>query len=367
MNGDWSNRLTVSGLATVDALWMNRVPTAVSRYQSATRRRHTDIILSNANLYFDSKINCWTNVHVGTTYKGESLRHHDQPFVQGIAGGIANNAFVGTAPNIDVDEAFVTIMDSARSPYYLRAGKQYVQFGNYDRFPITASLTQLLATTRADAAIDVGFVDTTGWNGGMYIFRGLPGPVPAAAANARINNGGLHLGYAGEYNAVAYNIDVDYLSNMIDTAYLMGARTNYVTRVGGWSLHGDMQNGPFDASIDWVSAAKRFALADYAGTVSTRGAKPSAFGLGAGYSFCSAGLPSRFGIGYQNSKDAGRLGTGAQDNLPKRRWLAQYGVEWGRYVDVALQLVSDRDYSVAAGGEGDRRTAGILRLGVRFA
>ncbi len=357
----WQKRVTVSGLANIDMGYMNKTPTVGTggRFPAADTT-YLDVDVANANLYFDAEVNCYTTAHISMNYHGNANRRNDMPWWNGVAVGI--------------DEAYVNIANFAETPVYVRAGEQYVDFGVYNRYNITTPLHQLMATTRNDA-LTVGFNSTNGFNGSLFVLQGM-NSATSTAGRVHLNNGGLHLGYRGGMSGFQYNLDLDYMAKLFDANfYASTALATYNSRVGGMSLHGDMAYHQFDGALDYVTATTRSNVADF--TYGATGAKPRALGLDLGYTFASAGMPSRVGFGYQRSWEGVGISSATFAALPKTRYLVQYGVELGRNTDLTFQMVNDKDYnttdtgSVAAGaavaGTGRSSTSGIVRLGVRFA
>lgn len=385
---NWQDRVTVSGLANVDLMWSSKIPSAGTAAATTGRfplssNGYSDVAVSNANLFVDAEMNCYTTAHIGLNYYGNTPRMNDIPRY--------NTNTAGAGRTFGVDEAYVTISNFAETPVYFRAGEQYLDFGTYDRFNITAPMTQQLSATNYPS-LTLGVNTASGFNGSIYTFRGINtvagAVVPAGSAVGKfsLNNGGLHLGYMGGASGMEYKLALDYISNWFDVNNVraaMGA-AGYTSRVGAWSAHGSMVYNQFDGAVDVVSAASRANVADFTYNAvggTTTGAKPGAWGLDLGYSFSTSGLPSRVGLGYQHSWQALGIASALNGALPLNRWQAQYGVEIGRNTDLTLQVVNDKDYAttntgtaVAGGGvlgakagSGRSSTTGILRLGVRFA
>lgn len=387
---NWEKRVTISGVAAADATWSRRTQVTqnangtigaisvgranINRFAGDNKQGALD--LNSANIMVDAEVNCYTTVHMNIGWaNGNDLRAVDHPVFMA-----ANNATPGSG--LFLDEGYITISNFAKTPVYFRVGKQNLDFGTYYRGPITASMTQLLSETQGDAAATLGYVDASGLSGSVYVFKGANVSGVAPAGRNRLNNGGVHLQYAGSYNNVGFKLDADYINNIGDS-YALNTANGAANRAGGLSLHADARYGQFDGSADWVMALSSLSNVTYndntllTATTSNNGnAKPKALALDFGYSFNSMGLPSRAAIGYQHSWQA----LGAPIPLPRSRWIAQYGVELGRNTDFTLQYIYDKDYSdtttsryyngtavINRMGTGNNASTVVARLGVRFA
>lgn len=355
---DWFSRIAISGEANVDAIWSNRTPTIFNADSSG---HTTDLNLTNATFYVDALISDWTRFH-------GAIRAADDT---------SNVRYESISNDLELDEAYATIGNFARSMFYARAGRQYVDFGDYDRYPVVESFTQLLSQTR-DTAATVGFVHPSGFNGSVFAFQGLPQDSDPANQE-RVENFGVNLGLANctgtePGRTLDYRINVAYLHNMADVDYLASTTvgSSYVDRVHGVSAAGEIKTGPFDAAVHYVTANKEFSPLDVPfveNSVVTRGAEPSAADVGVGFSFLTMEHKSRVGLRYEQTwESAGVLGADiGVFGLPQHRYVADYAVNVSRWTNVTLAVYHDRDYGVSDGGTGDTETTGVLRLGVKFA
>jgi len=389
---NWANTITISGLLNVDLVSSNRTPVNVAgtpdRFGSANpRSRYSEVTVSNANVFVDALVNCWTRAHVGLVYNSAGST---SSAARSNIRWIDNSQNWSNLSTGGLDEAYAVIGNFAYSPIYLRAGRQYVDFGVYDRTATTASFTQMLSQTHQDA-LTVGFMGPSGMQVSAYTFRGLPQHDFTGLANTYrrvLNNGGLHVAYVGDYSSVTYDVVADYIYNLVDAdifgnnvqfghnavaAAVDFSTTGYSFRTGGMSVHVGASNQVFDGSVDYVSSINRFSSADLAFNPGTGvvGAKPTVWAVDAGYSFSTMGLPSRIGMGFQNSEDLS-ANSATVGLFPKNRYLVNYGVELGRNTDVKVQLIHDKDYSTnpagaTSGGTSLSSTTALFRLGVKFA
>lgn len=395
---DWWKRITVSGQANVDAATANRSPVFWNENGSVS-----DLWLDSALLFIDGQLSDWAHGHIGLAYGTNSpnfVRVRPGNSQQGHTGG-------SSVANSLLDEAYISINQFSKNPFFFQAGKQRVRFGDYKPFAdITPSLTQLLSETRAVTAT-VGFSHCTGLNGSIYAFRGANVQADSTESNdglSRIKNYGGSLGYAMETEDWGFKAGVQYLSNMVDVDYIsqtlvaatpLGVSNlafgNYAKRVGGVAANIGGRYGMFDASAKYVGSVRAFDPTDIAFTddfgQTATGAKVKAWGVDVGVSFPTMGHESRFGLGYQGSNQAGLVG--AADNslsnvplflstgLPQDRYLAEYAVNLTRNTDLGFQYRQDVSYSsnqrpiVSSDGDIDngklRANVGTVRLSVKFA
>jgi hypothetical protein len=351
---DWMSRITISGLANLDAGYGTRAP--IFRSASASGGGNvSNIDLNNANVLVDAAINDWTTAHMNLM--ASSNVHQDLAPVFAATSTDSNRVLL--------DEAYVTLGNFAQSPLYFRGGKEYVPFGVYDLYPMVVNPTQALTQNNATAA-QVGFVSPMGLYGAVYGFRGLTQANDAVNNRAAVKSYGADLGWTACTSAWGVKLDAGYINNMADVDYVgtsTGLLGSYVSKVPAYSLHAGFNVQQFDIKGDYVSAASSFDTADL--TYNGSGAKPKAYGAEAGYSFpVMNNHTSRVALGYQHTRDAVNVGT---YGLPLTRWYGMYTVNVSKWTDVGFELYRDRGYSVSNGGTGNNATVGQLRLGVKFA
>ncbi len=398
---DWTNRITISGLLNVDGYMSNTTPnfgiptkTIVvtgadepAEIDSTTTIRHVDgntsnLAVNNANLFVDALVNDWTNVHLGLQYNSNRKVEFSREVAE-------------SSPTFD--EGYVTIANFTESPLFFRAGREYLPFGVYNRYPMVQNPTQLLSETSATAA-QAGFVSPAGVYGSVYGFRGLK-ESSDPSNRPRIENWGADLGYAYSDASYGLKLDAGYIRNMADVNYVSNTTTNlytngYHSKVGGLALSADGNIGPVDASLRYAGALQKFKSSDVAmlnsdGT--TGGAEPAAYGVELGYTFPVLAHQSRIGAGYQHTYNAAPVFTASTNKvyaedadhytatttystsglgsygLPANRYYADYIVNISKWTDVGFELYHDKDYSVSKGGTGTSATVGILQLSVKFA
>jgi len=392
-NTGWFNRISVSGLANVDAMGTTHYSPVnfTTNYPSA-------LAVSSAAVFADANVSDWTKAHVGMAYgTGNQLYfNYLRP------GAYTSSDATGTDAHAYLDEAYATIGDFAKSPFYLKAGKQYLPFGSYTPFKdITPSLTQVLSQVNDPAAV-VGFVANNGINGALYGLQGLEeiNTATSHGVTTRQNNGksairnwGAQLGIQNAFNNLGYTVGVGYLYNMADVTGIEYALTNtnstnttngvsgYVQHVGAFAANAGLKYSAFDVDAKYVTAVQTFSQYDI--TYNGSGAKPSAWGADLGYSFPILKHDTRFSLGYQGSAQSANMnmfGNGSSTTaasgglsdfdgmgLPRSRYLADYTVNVSKFTDLGFEVRRDNDYSSGDGGTGNNTTTGVARLAVKFA
>jgi hypothetical protein len=330
----WNRKLGISGLLNLDSNYQNNY--------NFTREERNFGMLSVAKLNFDLNVTSWLHAHVGLFGSSENNKYYPAQF---------------KVRRIEADEAYFTITNLSKSPFYFRLGKQYLPFGNYHRYPIFKTLTQQLSETRGCAA-QIGYLDFHGIYCSVYAFNGTTHLSNANKRDNNFNNGGIALGYVNLNSPVGFDVGVGYLNNMADVGVIRRDLLNdyYQDRVGGVSAHLDAITGPFDFAVRYVTAMKRFNLRDFAYQTNSSGnltgAEPSAAALTAGYAFKTKGHDSKFVLGYQWSGEAYNLSSNASNftRLPRWRISMGYGVEFCPHVILGAEFTRDRDYPVKHGG-----------------
>lgn len=337
-SADWFNRITVSGMVNVDGYYANNVPTTYSEKNSNAAK------LNNANLFIHALVNEWVTGDLNFSYGDENstfLRHD-------------------TKSNKFLDEAYVTIGNFAKNPFYFRAGKLYVPFGVYDRYPLVQDNATQLMTETSGTSAQVGFVSPMGIYASIYGLQGAqPYTYGTVSKRTRMDNFGANLGYAYNADRAGFKLDAGYLNNLYDVNYFTylaetAGLKGFDKRYHGVSVSADARFAAFDASAKYVAV-----LTDYETSIKKN--KTQALGVTAGVTFPVLAHATRFGLGYQRTKDGNVFA------LPENRYYGEYTFNISKWTDVGLAVVHDRDYGTSDNGSDRTSTSGIARLSVKFA
>lgn len=371
---NWFNRISVSGLLNVDGNIANKAPTTYgANYNTQTA---SSIAIPNANIFIDADVSDWTKAHVGLVY-GQAMG--DFNLLR--AGVYTFNQQNSNSNEVNVDEAYVTLGNFAKSPFYLKVGQQFLPFGDYKPYQdITTSLTQDLSQVN-DVAATTGFVSPNGFNGSVYALSGMNkavGTSDTTTTNTNtVRNYGASLGFANSVKDVQYKLGVQYLRNMADVTavrYSLGQTNgdNYTSPVSALAANAAVKYKAIDLSMKYVGAMNSFSSTDLAYTNTdptvSQGASPKAWGVDTGYSFPVLSHDSRFGVGYQGTAEAANL-TLSQDDaqLPQHRYLANYTFNVSKYTDIGLEVRHDVAYGINQGGNGGSANTATARVAVKFA
>jgi hypothetical protein len=403
----WTCRINVSGWINTDAYIANRPPVfwnfnslfnngllVVNPDNLAflpTSGRASDLLLNNANLFVDARVNNWVTAALSLIYTSlTGVPDSVGPYA------ISNSLFVYTpVDQTNLDTAYATIGNFQVSPVYLRVGKEYIPFGQYAPYAFVQSEnpTQLISAINQTAA-QLGFVMPSGLYGSVYTFAGNP-KLSDGGSTRRIQNGGVDLGWEWKVWDSRVNIDAGYIANIADSNFLSSFYLNQIiegTEVPGlpdqktpaWNVNADLQFGPFDANGHYIATTRDLANPVFlSGTTTGTGfqivnqaflGKPNVWGLEAGFTFPAVAHQSRLAIGWQQTTHLATF-------LPKKRVYIDYLVNIAKWFDIGLAVFQDRDYSVGEGalfdadtGEtvslgatGNKSTAGQLRASIKFA
>jgi hypothetical protein len=249
-----------------------------------------------------------------------------------------------------VNKAFVTIGDFQLSPFYASVGQYYVPFGTYSSTMISNLFTRALARTKARAFL-LGMQQQTkqAFYGAAYIFRGDS----HANSVAKVNNGGVNLGFKFETDYFRGNFGGGVLANLADSGGMQlgnGFATNATTeqlvrRVPTYNLRGMLNVGQrIDLIAEYVGASKDFNAFDM--SYNGHGAKPWATDFEVDYTFTFQERPTAVGVSYQKSNEALSLG------IPLIRYSLVFNTSIWRNTLQAIEFRCDREYAASDRANG---------------
>jgi hypothetical protein len=400
----WTCRINLSGWINTDAYLANRPPVFLTFNPAfistapvanpgnlimiPSSGRASDLLLNNANLFVDARVNNWVTAMMSMVYSS----------LTGVAGStgpynIANSLFVYHPVNrTNLDTAYATIGNFQASPIYLRVGKEYVPFGQYDPYAFVQSEnpTQLFTEINQTVA-QLGFVMPNGFYGSAYTFAGNP-KLSDGGSTRRIQNGGVDIGFGLKLLGTKVNVDAGWIANIADSNFLSSYYLNSLItgasvpglpnqKVPAWDVNADLAFGPFDVNGHYVATTRSLANPMFisgmtpAGQTVTPGflGKPNVWGLEAGLTFPVKAHQSRVALGWQQTTHLATF-------LPKKRFYIDYLVNMAKWFDMGIAVVQDRDYNVGEGAILDaqdalvhlgatngKSTFGQLRASVKFA
>lgn len=271
---------------------------------------------------------------------------------------------------LSVDEGFITIRNQEKTPFYLKAGKMVVPFGNYQSVMISDPLTLEIGETH-ETAVLAGFA-SRGFDVNLYGFKG---DTMESAADDRVTHFGVFGAYTKEFEKFSVDVGAGYLSSLMDSDGLSGFLTEKEETipetsglllerapfVGGFTAHGIFCVGPVTVTAEYVGAVEEYELdyMDAGGSPETISFQPKAYTLEADYSFNVFEKEVFSGIAYQRTDEMG--GT-----LPEVRYLVCTGAEIFKNTSLALEYAHDDDYDVEDGGTDEVADRVTAKLAIIF-
>lgn len=356
----WGERVFVGGMASMDGYWSNEVNyTTVPMFNQAASNalgaggNASALYINNANLFVGGQMGI-AEAHLNVGY-------FDRRTVTNATTGT-----LGAANNFTLDEGYVTLSDFSHLPLYMKIGKFYNQFGDYNPYQIVPDLTNLFSV-----------VDGTGIEAGVVLNNGFYASATGFSATSsafsttnqsRVGDASAKAGYVAKNGDVDWGVDVSYLNAIKDLAYVNSndflvnyglatgsAVANFNKNSGLWAGYAHMKISRLDANLKYVQANDDM-LINGSNTLD----EPWALAAGAGYNFDTAGRASRLGLGYQMTRHADWL------YVPRSRYLATYGIAINTYLGVQLAYYYDKNYSNNAIAAVDHNNLLAARLSVAF-
>lgn len=155
----------------------------------------SDITLSDAELDVLAQANPWVFGYMSFAWQDDL----------GFPFRVAN-------ANSTIDKAFVTIGNLSKCPFYSSIGQLYVPFGQYNSYMISSPLPELMARTKARAAV-LGMYPQgdTGPFASTYVFKSDTSESDKSAV------GGANLGYNYSFNNISGDLAMGIISNIADS------------------------------------------------------------------------------------------------------------------------------------------------------
>lgn len=376
----WFNRIMVSGKGSVVGALGSHSPVGMFQVNNSS----TDLYVNDFTVILDAQLSAWSKATLNLTYFGapspfHKIHEHDS-YDMGVGNRRINHSIVA-------DEAYVTIGNMARNPFYFVAGKKYVPFGDYvdPHVPYgIMSPTQMLSQTNAPTAI-LGVSSDFGMYASIFALSGDTGPTGNESVAINIRNFGAKLGYYDNLSQFKsprthVNFAISYMNNLWDTQVFSpvldprhesfsvigtGATTPYqkvnhpanyrnqIEPVGGVSLHGDLAYKDFSVFANYVTAISDM-LDDKSVFVVDPKQNRSRFwaaDVGADYSFKTWSKNSSLGLGVQFTgngawmADENTYGTTDWARIvPRWRLLAEYKINLLKNTDLILTATHGKSY-----------------------
>lgn len=410
----WTNRISVGGMGSIVANVGNHDPagffTAINN--------SSDLYVNNFNLLINAKLSSWSKVSANIAYLGAPIPWNnmqstgrgqtEQVWRPGeerptrVAVADSQWSYRRIKHSIVADEAYVTIGDLAKYPFYFVVGKKYVPFGDYTD-PYTPyqimSPTQMLSQTNAVTAI-VGLSTNFGLYGSLYALKGETYPVGSSTGNIR--NFGAKIGYYDHLDTfnipnAHVNFALSYIHNLWDNEiFTPNPETKYewlekigvnnnndgavkinhpvtvsadkeygIDPVDGISLHADLAYKAFSMSANFVSAIKKMVDTNY--STKADSSKFWAADVKADYAFKTLDRESQLGAGIQWTGNGSWFGDNVKGItdwcriIPKWRLLGEYKINLFKNTDLDLVVAHGKSYDFVSTDyvDGGRRPVNV--------
>lgn len=378
MSSWWTKRITFSGEVDSAAFFSNYTPTTrgVIPAAAGTSPAASNIAITFANLQADAALTDWLSTTLALSYQ-----QRVPSFIRSPAGG-GNTLFL--------NQGYVTIAKPSANPFYLVAGRKFIDFGGLDNTSYLESTYQLLTLNR-EIEVATGFKDAHGFNGSVYTFSGLTHV--NSPNTGEINSFGAALGYGFSDKSYGMNVGAGYLNDILSGLFASSTVANASTLTAGnfhtalpaIDLHAKANIKDFDISAKYAGAVKRASVLDVPfttnGGTTFKGAEPAAWGVNLGYTFNIRAHKTRLGAGYQGSRESAALGValGSVANtvsgvygtfyaigMPLTRYYANYSVDLVKWANLGFEYAHDIGYGVSNGGTGRSSDTGVAMISTRF-
>ena len=366
--------LSLAGGMAFDTIWGNR-------HQGYSGENTARMSLNDAYVNVYGNMNEWSQAFASISYS--DFRPYGSstavpPNAGPGAGYLLNGVYSASysSNQLQLEQGFVTLKNVNVTPFFLRLGKMFEDFGRYNIHPITESFTQVMSESLHTSA-QLGFLTGMGLNGSLYAFEN---PLRQVQTNGSYNshnktNYGISLNFNQPNDQLGYMVGgaliydftgIDQIANGVNT--FNGANGSYQHRVAGGTVYGALNTGPFTLGVNYVSALQNFNSADLGTKTAAAatqfgnqsGAQPWAADITGGYGFSAWGKDQNVYLGYQASGNAVNV------YLPRSRWMAGYGLNVWKSTNLGLQLNHDQAYNTTTGGSSESSNNVTLRAAVQF-
>lgn len=261
-------------------------------------------------------------------------------------------------------QAFVTVGDLERSPFYATVGQLFVPFGRYSSFMASSPMIQAIGRTKARALV-VGYAQPgTGIYSSAYTFKGDSN----TSGKSQINNWGANLGYRFAQEQLSADVGISYINNIADAEGMQSPGST----IGGFSgfssskrlqhtvpaldVRGRIGYGPVVLMGEYLTTTRAFDRHDL--RFNGQGARPRGYNVEAAYMFDLLGMPSNVAIGHAGTANALAL------NLPRQRYSVAFSMSPWKATTATLEYRQDKHYGKGTtAGSGQAADASPEGLG----
>jgi hypothetical protein len=366
--------------------------------------------INNVNLFIDAGLYNWFDMHLDFAYINGSRQSISYAF-----NDLDWTTSYVQAAALKVNQAYVLFANPAVTPLFIQLGRFNAPFGDYQPFPITPSLTQLISEARTGgvmvgAILPNGFYAEAAWFMARQsmenfndVYIGYNSLSDLGFSPEHINLHNKDRNYGGKIGFRGYlppcglfaNVNASYIADIRDVNFLQGAWDNYnlevklypllsdllhnvfvyMQRAPGVALHADIAYDRFGLAADFVTALKELNPTSDQSIISAYGFEGSVL-LPV---FCN--MPSKLSFSYQHAQNAdvftllAPLAPPFQPSpfppfvygnvLPHYRYLAKYEIHILPPLTASLEWVNDHDFKAPKGSDKSSNFA-VMRLGFQF-
>ncbi|MDQ2994448.1 MAG: LbtU family siderophore porin [Pseudomonadota bacterium] len=360
--------------------------------------------ITNIDLFIDAAVNKWAGAHIDLAYINASTATRTYAY-----GDTDWSSAYQNAAALRVNQAYFWLANPCATPFYLQLGRFNTTFGDYEAFPISRSLPQLLEEQRSGginvgAILEGGFYASANWTMEQQSLDNFTGTDSSLYNGTnRDRNYGGKVGFKGPLSdCVQLDLAASYTTDLRDSDYLSEGYQFYnvglhkipfdnflltnsfvrMDRARGVAVHAGIDFWNFGIYGDYVTALNSLNPTD------TENSKIWAMDVNANIKFCVCGHPVKLEAGYQRAGEANVFDSITAPNqiapggnvvapgftlplqmgnvLPEDRMVGTIWVNVMPHVTVAAQWLHDRDFGADEGGTGRASNFGIFRVNVEI-
>jgi hypothetical protein len=331
--GCWLDRISMNGDATI----------IVDRASPFDGDSSTFLQVQHLALGLDAVLASNVNAHVSLVYKSDNTSD--------LAGSLLDGG--DTDANFDLDEAYFTWSDAAKSPLFAKIGKSFSSFGSYSNaYPVVTGMNQALVQANFTTA-EVGFASNFGVDGSMFLFEDT--------TTSDWDKYGFRAGYKGAFQDVKYAVKLSYVSDY--SAYSAGGTTLSSTdTVATANAKESAMNLDVNAEMKNVElGASYFAVAGDLDSATSK-TRPKVMSFNGKYKMNAMGYHSNIHASLEKASDSGNVLGGSLAGTVKRLASIGFGMKLAANTVVGFDVFKTTNFAAT----NNDQTQYIMNASVRF-
>jgi hypothetical protein len=301
---------------------------------------------------------------------------------------------------LKVDELYLVLGNGDLLPVYIKIGRMYSDFGDYDPngygiATIVPSLTQLMTQSRTGAG-QLGIVLPAGFYGSLSMSyaqnsfsmgnRPAEDILPQTIGPNKRNFSGK-LGYKGPISVLETDVNVSFIADLRDVDYLndtvwfidalenqsiVGFGNHLINKQGGLAYHADFYYCPFGITFEGMYSSGKL----NPGTDIPPGTWDSHIrtgGVEGRIDFKTFEHVSQFKLAYQWARHTQVIAGSifgdrptCHNMLPRSRWQGTYAINLIEHFNLGLQWVHDHDFDEPRNGTDISSNIAVVRIDVEL-